>query len=310
MALNVGIGERVGDSQEAERRGLENALANVRVAMPGEIVDFNAANQTSTVQPLIKELVRGEWRALPRLPDVPCVFPRAGGYCLTFPVKPGDECLIVFNDMCLDAWWQSGGLQTQAETRRHDLSDACCILGPTSAPWAVKEYSQNSVMLRNEDGDSYLEIVDGDKTFNIVGAEKINIKAAADILAEAQADITVSAKSNIAVNAEANVSVGAASNITVNAEANIDVNAQAAVTINAQANIDIISQSALSVNAQTNITVNAQGGLAIKSAGPMTLESDTSISLKAPVVNIDADIAHDGSISTSGTHSDSVGGHI
>ena len=172
--INLSIGERLNDGEECTRRAIENKLDNLRVSMPGEIVDFNAENQTATVKPLVKEYVRGKWVSLPMLLDVPCFFPRAGGYCLTFSVKTGDECLVIFGDMCIDAWWQSGGEQTQLETRRHDLSDAMCLLGITSVPRAVKGYSTNSMMLRNEDADVYFEITD-DKTMNIHGIEDINI---------------------------------------------------------------------------------------------------------------------------------------
>ena len=98
--LNVDIGERMQDDEEYLRRFVENKLDNLRVSMPCEIVSFDAAKQTATVQPLVKEYVRGKWESLPQLLDVPCFFPRAGGYCLTFPVKPGDEVQIVFNDSC------------------------------------------------------------------------------------------------------------------------------------------------------------------------------------------------------------------
>jgi len=155
--------------------------------------------QTATVQPAITENVRqGQDEAkpmqLPLLTDVPVFFPRAGGYCLTFPVKPDDECLLVFSDMCIDGWWQSGGVQDQVETRRHDLSDAQALLGITSVPKAVKNYSIKSVMLRNEDKDSYFEIVDDDKTINIVGAEKFNVTTKDDINETTQKNWNVNVK--------------------------------------------------------------------------------------------------------------------
>ena len=177
MDLGVSIGERIADEEEGRRREVENAASNLRVAMPGRIVDFNAKKQTATVQPLLREYVRGEWVDMPVLMDVPCIFPRAGGYCLTFPVKKGDECQIQFNDMCIDSWWQSGGIQNQLECRRHDLSDATCHLGLTSVPCAVEDYSTDSMRLRNEDNDVYFEIMDEeyDKVMNIYGIDDINL---------------------------------------------------------------------------------------------------------------------------------------
>jgi len=213
----MSIGERLHDSEESLRRLVESKTDNLRVAMPGKIISFDAEKQTATVQPLIKEYVRDKWESLPRLLDVPCFFPRAGGYCLTFPVKPGDEVIIMFNDMCLDSWWQSGGEQTQLEIRRHDLSDAMCLLGITSVPKAVEDYSTNSVMLRNEDKDSYIEIVDDDKTVNIVGAEKLNVTVVDDINVTTDADINVTARGDVTVESAANVTIRCAGNMSLEA---------------------------------------------------------------------------------------------
>ena len=57
---------------------------------------------------------------------------------LTFPVKPGDECLLVFNERCIDGWWQSGGSSEPLDYRQHDLSDAVAIMGISSLPQVVR----------------------------------------------------------------------------------------------------------------------------------------------------------------------------
>lgn len=162
-------------NQENFAREREN---NLRVASPGIIQSFDPEEQTVTVQLAIREKRlkndgTEEWLDIPQLVDVPVVFPRAGGYVLTFPVKAGDECLVVFGDACMDAWWQSGGVQNQIDCRRHDLSDGYAILGPWSQPRRISNYSTSSVQLRNESGSAYIEL-SGD-TVNIAGGV-INIK--------------------------------------------------------------------------------------------------------------------------------------
>lgn len=206
MSLHIGIGQRIGDEEEQQRRAMENAMANARVAMPGEVIDFDSERQTATVQPLVNERINGNWHSLPRLLDVPCFFPRAGGHCLTFPVKPGDECLIIFNDMCIDSWWQSGGQQNQIEIRRHDLSDAMALLGITSVPRAVTEYSTDSVMLRNESRDAYIEIKDG---------KVINIKSVEDINIETNRNVNIQAAQNITIKSEGDILLESAGNMTL-----------------------------------------------------------------------------------------------
>lgn len=95
-----------------ERQGELDARAaaiKTRVCMPGIIQSFDAAAQTVTVQPALREkmLADGDesWIDIPLLVDVPVVVPRAGGYALTLPIQAGDECLVVFGDMCMDGWW-------------------------------------------------------------------------------------------------------------------------------------------------------------------------------------------------------------
>lgn len=176
MARN--IGERIGNEDEFYRRMGENWSNNLRVSMPGIIQSFDPVTQTVSVKPAIREKIKNldlsETSAdFPVIPDVPIVLPRAGGFVLTLPVSPGDECLIVFADMCIDAWWASGGIQNQLEKRRHDLSDAFAILGTWSQPKVINNYSTNSIQLRNKIGNSYIEIKDSE--INIVSQTvKIN----------------------------------------------------------------------------------------------------------------------------------------
>ena len=101
----VTIAERLQDPEQVWPKALEAKIDNLRVCTIGKIIDFDCEKQTATVQTLIKEYTKGEWLSLPKLLDVPCHFPRAGGYCLTFPVKPDDEVLVIFGDRCIDAWW-------------------------------------------------------------------------------------------------------------------------------------------------------------------------------------------------------------
>ncbi|MDU5080224.1 Gp138 family membrane-puncturing spike protein [uncultured Tissierella sp.] len=177
----LGIGERIGGSQEQQLRSQESAASKLRVAIPGIIQEFDPITQTATVQPSIREKVvnaSGEhaMMEIPMLLDVPVIFPKAGGFSITFPVAKGDECLVVFADMCIDAWWQSGGVQNQLETRRHDLSDGFAIIGVGSVPKAITNYSMDSVQLRNKENDCHIEITNN-KCINIRANKEVNVYA-------------------------------------------------------------------------------------------------------------------------------------
>lgn len=158
--------ERRQDPAMILAQALRSHGASLWSAIPGIVESVDLARQTVTVQPTIKARERAadgsvSSQPLPLLLDVPIVFPSGGGYSLTFPIEPGDECLVVFADRCIDAWWQSGGVQEQADYRMHDLSDGFAIFGPRSQPRALPSVSAGSVQLRSDDGESYVELSGG-----------------------------------------------------------------------------------------------------------------------------------------------------
>jgi hypothetical protein len=157
------IMNRTHDRIEQQRRIFDNLGVNLRVAAPGIIHDVDFKRQTCTVQLAIREKLRDNEGnindvEIPLLPDVPFFVYSGGGYCLTLPIAPGDDCLVVFGDNCMDAWWQSGGIQNQVERRRHDLSDGFAIVGFRSQPDVVSGYSSSTAQMRNKAGDAYIEI--------------------------------------------------------------------------------------------------------------------------------------------------------
>ena len=171
--------ERYGDPEEAMRLAFEGMQAGLWTAMPGIVQSFNAAQQTCVIQPaLLANLLQPDGTTksirLPLLLDCPVFFPGGGGVTLTFPLKQGDECLTVFASRCIDAWWQSGGIQVQAELRMHDLSDGFCFAGFRSVPNVFENISTTTAQLRSADG---LEVVELDPVNGIVNikAPEVNI---------------------------------------------------------------------------------------------------------------------------------------
>nr|DAL44261.1 MAG TPA_asm: baseplate component [Caudoviricetes sp.] len=147
----------------SERKTLSEQM---RVALPGIIQSFDPESLTAVVQPAIRYIERDNdgnksTKDYPLLVDVPVVFPRGGGCTLTFPVKEGDECLVIFADRCIDFWWQSGGIQEPVDGRMHDLSDAFCIVGPQSQAKKIGGISTTAAQLRTDDGSAIIELAAG-----------------------------------------------------------------------------------------------------------------------------------------------------
>ena len=144
---------------ESERKVLKE---QIRVALPGIIQSFDPESVTAVVQPAIRYVERDNDGATETLlTDVPVIFPRGGGCTLTFPVKEGDECLVIFGDRCIDFWWQSGGIQEPVDERMHDLSDAFCIVGPQSQAKKIGGISTTAAQLRTDDGSAFIEVAAG-----------------------------------------------------------------------------------------------------------------------------------------------------
>lgn len=148
--------ERYSDPEEAVRVAQDGHQARIWTAMPAIVQRFDSERMVADVQPTITGIRRqidgtfSEMR-MPLLGDCPVVFPGGGGVTLTFPINPGDEVLVVFASRCIDAWWQLGGIQGQAEIRMHDLSDGFVIPQVRSHPRRFT-VSTTAAQLRTDDG--------------------------------------------------------------------------------------------------------------------------------------------------------------
>ena len=138
---------------------IDNSLKDLHTCLPGTIVSFDPVTQIAEIQPLIKrEFADDSVRNLPLCISCPVMFPRAGGFSITFPVTAGDECLVVFAERALDTWMQSGGSQPPVDTRRHSLSDAVAILGLYSQPNKLPSFHSTGIELKSDAGDIYFRL--------------------------------------------------------------------------------------------------------------------------------------------------------
>lgn len=171
--------ERTNDRTEALRAMLDGFRATLWTALPFIVESYDAEKMIVSVQPSIqgKQLLQDgtlQDVTITILPDVPVFFPGGGGFTFTFPIAKGDEGLVVFSSRCIDAWWQSGGVQPQAELRMHDLSDGFAFIGFRSQARLLSDVSTDTAQLRNDAGDTYVEIADG-QVVNVVAPGGINL---------------------------------------------------------------------------------------------------------------------------------------
>lgn len=164
------------------RLAMAGLQSRVWTALPGVVVSFDASTCTAVIQPAIGGIQYDadntpQAISLPLLPDVPVVFQRGGGCSLTFPVKPGDEALVVFSSRPIDAWWQSGGVQRPVNARMHDLSDAFALIGPMSKPNVIGGISTSQVQLRTDDGQTRVAIDPSSRAVEVTSPVSITMTA-------------------------------------------------------------------------------------------------------------------------------------
>lgn len=158
--------ERSGTLNETFLAAFDGQQAKMWTALPAIIVSVNMTAMTVSAQPTIKGNVRNQQGlfsdlTMPLCVDVPIQYPSGGGFTLTFPIAPGDECLLTFSARCIDGWWQLGGVQTQVEKRMHDLSDGFANVGIRSQPRVISGISTTSTQLRSDDGVTYVDVNNG-----------------------------------------------------------------------------------------------------------------------------------------------------
>ena len=138
---------------------LERLTSSIKTSLNcvkiGEIVSFDKTDQTVTVKVLHIEdnnydLYLDKEIEYPLLQKVPVIVLQGGGSKITFPIKAGDQCLLLFCDYMIDGWWVSGESKPSIVPRKHDISDAIAIVGLQAITKAIQDYSDYLHLQYNE----------------------------------------------------------------------------------------------------------------------------------------------------------------
>jgi protein gp138/GpV-like protein with Apex motif len=198
-------------------------------ALPCVVQSFPAISGLSQMmldaQPCIQAKVldsQGNFQALslPLLVDIPILWQGGGGVSLTFPIKQGDECLVVFSSRCIDAWWQLGAdnIQVPPNQRMHSLSDGFALVGVRSLP---REYAVSSTyaQLRTDDGNATISIDPTTHELNLSTTGATNLIGQGATTVTAQGGITLN---GVTIDKNGNVSapgnIASAKTVTATAD--------------------------------------------------------------------------------------------
>ena len=169
---------RTPDLAEVLRVAMDNRLSDLHVALPGRVEKYDLAQQSADIKPLIKRAFQTAdgvevLEALPVIPQVPIVFPRAGGFFISLPVKKGDLVTLLFCERSIDKYTKGTGKDTDpVDLRQHEMIDAVAFPGFYPFSEAIEEASESDMVI-GYDGGMQMTIDDaGAMALAAVGAAK------------------------------------------------------------------------------------------------------------------------------------------
>lgn len=191
------MAEQYQSTESSIRQIIDYALDNANTAIPAYVTKYNSATQTVDVQVPFLDIYEIDGQSTqqehpwPELPDVPIVFPRGGGWSITWPLSKGDNVLLVFAQRSIDDWWATNGQSkiSPVDLRRQDISDAFAIPGPPTDKTKLKadHVSATDLIIRHSDGTE-LQIGKAG-TVSITGS-RLNIGSESASVALAKGQVT------------------------------------------------------------------------------------------------------------------------
>lgn len=147
------------EAKDVIKKWIDESADNIRASMPARVVSYDAATNRASVKP-IGTYTTPDYQELeyPVIHNVPMQFPcGVGGTAgVTFPVKAGDGCIVIFADREIEQFLSGGFCD---DMRSHSMNDAYAIPGLYSQAVQTQRENANDVCLFNEGS---LVVLNGD----------------------------------------------------------------------------------------------------------------------------------------------------
>lgn len=151
---------------DAITNAIQYSLNGIHTAFPGKIISYDPVKRSASIQPQVdKKYTNGVTQALPILNNVPVMLPGNSSFTFSFPISPGDFCLVVCCERSIDNWLESGNQGPPSDPRKLDLSDGVAIMG-------LMPFSEDS----NAQNNSGFEITFAGSTISIDSLGNVVIK--------------------------------------------------------------------------------------------------------------------------------------
>lgn len=184
---------------QAIRKNIESMINGVHTAFPGRIEKYDPEKNLANVQPVMKyKKPNGDIIDYPLLTGVPVWFPQTFGQksTIVYPVKQGDECLVIIAERPIDFWML--GKETKTDLM-FDLTEAVCIPGLFAKPneLAKKAVEDEAIIIQRE--KTFIEIkkddviIDSDKTIHVKAKDNITVESLKDVDVKSATKVNITA---------------------------------------------------------------------------------------------------------------------
>lgn len=233
----------------------QDILKSINCVQIGEIQEFNAADQTASVQLVIKQVIDVDYQGVERFQDisllleVPVLFLGNDTSYLTIPPKAGDTCIVLFNDRDLENWYFNGGQSAPKTYRKHDFTDAMAIVGLKNQQNKIQTFFENGPRLQFNDSNK-IEWTDGQITSTTpLLLQEGDFQVNGDSLLNGNA---ITAKDHTV---QENFQVDLESTLKGNVTCEADVTIQQDLTVEGESTFTLTSRSLVNHEVQGNLVI-------------------------------------------------------
>lgn len=149
------------DLSELLESMLEAHDAGFRVGLPARVESYDAASQTCEVQPMLKDVTvdpdtgEAEATSLPKIPNVPVAFPRAGSFFMAWALEPGDFVTLIFCDRPTGQFRATGRESDPGDLELHGLNGVVAQPGFWPDGQAIGEAPSAGIVVGKDGGAQF-----------------------------------------------------------------------------------------------------------------------------------------------------------
>lgn len=251
------------------------------IIFPARIVTYDAATQTAEILVCAERITNNSNKSnviekRKSIKGVPVHTPSGGGWALTFPIKPGEPCLIMFSQVGYDHWF-------------YEDKDEAGEFASLPQPWLMRQF--------NED--------DG---FAFVGLNNLKRTVPSYDAANSQWRGVDPTKQVISLNDDTSIEITSNISVTINAPS-VEVNC-ATAAVNATASVDVVTPVVTIDAPVTNMTgvLNVSG---VTTTGGIVVAGGAAANMGSGSLTHSGPMTSSGSIAVNGinleTHTHTIG---